>query len=101
MVIVFDRHKAKRLQYAIGDAPHGAQNLCHTMHGTCQGLESDFDKVALSQGLCKPQQTTGGGNGLSSAFVRRPSSNRMAARTESPSELALLAVRGAVGGSAS
>jgi hypothetical protein len=48
MVIILNGDKAKRLQHAIGDAPHGAQYLGHAMYRTCLSLEGDFDEVPLS-----------------------------------------------------
>ena len=51
MVVVLKRNEAERLQYAVGHLPHRGENFGHAVHWPGLRLKSDFDKVALSQGM--------------------------------------------------
>ena len=68
MVIILKRDEAERLQYAVGHLPHGAENFGHAMDRARLRLKSNFDEVALSQGLGQLQQAAGNGNGLEFGF---------------------------------
>ena len=68
MVVVFKRDEAERLQYAVGHLPHRGENFGHAVHWAGLRLKSDFDKVALSQGMGQLEQATSHGNGLEFSF---------------------------------
>jgi hypothetical protein len=68
MVVILDRHKAERLQYAVVQLTRRAENFRHTVHRAGLRLEGDFDEVSLAQGLRKAQQASGYRNGLEFRF---------------------------------
>ena len=72
MVVILERHKAERLEYAVVHFPHGAQDFSHAVYRACLRLKSNFDKVAFAQRLGQTQQATGYGNGLEFAFRAPP-----------------------------
>jgi hypothetical protein len=68
MVIILERHKPKRLQYAVVEATHRAEDFGHPMDRTRLRLEGDFDEVTLAQRLRQTKQSASGGNGLEFSF---------------------------------
>ncbi len=68
MVVVFEGDEAERLQHAVLQAPHGAEDFGHSMYRASLGLEGNFDEVALRQRLRQPEQAAGHGNGLQFCF---------------------------------
>jgi len=68
MILVFECHKAERLQDAVAHLPRGAEDFGHPVHRSRLRLESDFDEVALSQRLGQAQEATCDGNGLEFCF---------------------------------
>ena len=68
MIFIFQCDEAKRLEHMVHHLQRGAQYFSHAVHRPCLRLEGDFDEVALSQGMCQAQQSTGGGDGLKFSF---------------------------------
>jgi len=68
MVVILDRDESKRLQNAVIDAPHWAQDFRHPMDRPCLRLEGDFHKVTFPQRLRQAEQSTSSRNGLEFSF---------------------------------
>ena len=68
MIVVLDCHEAKRLQHAVVEFAHRAQDFSHRMHGTSLGLERDFHEVARAQRPIEAQQASSDGDGLEIGF---------------------------------
>jgi hypothetical protein len=68
MVIVLDRHEAKRLQNAVVQLPRRSENFGHTVYRASLRLEGNFNEVARAQRLLQAQQASGDGNGLEFGF---------------------------------
>jgi hypothetical protein len=68
MVVILDRHEAKRLQYAVVQLSRRAENFGHPMHRAGLRLEGNFDEVALAQRLGQAQQASGYGDSLEFGF---------------------------------
>jgi hypothetical protein len=68
MVVILDRHKAERLQYAVGHLPHRGKNFGHAVHWTGLRLKGNFDEVAASQRVGQLEQAAGYGNSLEFSF---------------------------------
>ena len=51
MVIVLDRHEAKRLQNAVVQLPRRSENFGHTVYRASLRLEGNFNEVARAQRL--------------------------------------------------
>lgn len=66
MVFVAHCYEAEGLHAAFRGLARGHEHFSHTVHRARLCLEADFDEVALLQGACNLQQTTGGRNGLES-----------------------------------
>ena len=68
MIIILDGYKAERLQHAVLQAPHRAEEFGHSVYRAGLRLEGDFDKVSLRERLRHAQQASGYGNGLEFCF---------------------------------
>ena len=68
MIVVFERDKAKGLQYSLGHTPRRAEHFGHAMDRSGMGLKSNFDEVALRKRLGQLQQAAGHRNGLKFRF---------------------------------
>jgi len=68
MVVVLQRHKAERLQNAVGHLPRRAEDFSHAVHRASLRLKSNFNEVALSQRMGQVQKASGHGNGLEFSF---------------------------------
>ena len=68
MVVVFECDKAERLQDAVLQAPHGAEDFGHSVYRARLRLKGNFNEVSLRQRLRQPEQATGYGNGLQFCF---------------------------------
>ena len=68
MIVILDRNKAERLQNAVIEAPHRAQDFGHPVNRAGLRLKSDFHKVTFPQALGQAQQSTGCGDALQFGF---------------------------------
>src|SRR5215471_12075861 len=51
MIIVFKGDKAEWLKHRVSKLLQGPEQFSHTVHGASLGLEGNFNKVALHEGL--------------------------------------------------
>ena len=68
MVVVLERDKAKRLQYAVGHLPHRRKNFGHAMHWAGLRLKGYFDEVTATERLGQLEQAASYGDGLEFGF---------------------------------
>lgn len=68
VVVIFNGNEPEWLQHSVGKVPHRAENFGHAVHRTGLSLESNFDKVALGEGLSQTKQSASYGNGLQVSF---------------------------------
>ena len=68
MIVIAECDETKRLQRSVAGRANGAQHFGHASDWASLGVEGNFDKIALGQRPCKPQQAASNRDGLEFAF---------------------------------